>query len=176
MRTFTLGSVPDRKFVMIEVNGPRLRVTEGKSDGSTKRSEKELTSEAEARSACERMARALISRGFVEQTATCIRVHDRNMSADPRYMERAMLAGVRHVLADPVIAERARGRERFIRACMYVTIALNAYTNGRRQRSWLWLARALVSWPPQALDSRFFGALVRALVGPAVASRVRHAT
>src|SRR4029453_12887789 len=23
--------------------------------------------------------------GFVEQTATCIRVHERNMSADPRY-------------------------------------------------------------------------------------------
>ena len=33
--------------------------------------------------------------GFVDQTATCIRVHGRNMSADPRYMERAMLSGVR---------------------------------------------------------------------------------
>ena len=42
-------------------------------------------------------------------------------------VERAMLSGVRHVLQDPVIAARARGRERFIRACMYVTIALNAY-------------------------------------------------
>ena len=50
--------------------------------------------------------------GFVDQTATCIRVHERNMSADPSYMERAMLAGVRHALADPVIAQRARGRER----------------------------------------------------------------
>jgi len=49
--------------------------------------------------------------GFVDQTATCIRVHDRNMSADPTYMERAMLAGVRHALDDPVIARRARGRD-----------------------------------------------------------------
>src|SRR5947209_12509502 len=92
--------------------------------------------------------------GFVDQTATCIRVHARNMSSDPRYMERAMLSGVRYALADPVIAERARGRERFIRACMYVTIALNAYTNGRRARSWIWLARALFSWPPEVFDTR----------------------
>jgi glycosyltransferase involved in cell wall biosynthesis len=112
--------------------------------------------------------------GFVEQTATCIRVHERNMSADPRYMERAMLAGVRYVLADPVIAARARGRERFIRACMYVTIALNAYTNGRRGRSWLWLVRALLSWPPEALDTRFFGAAGRALVGPTIATRMKR--
>src|SRR5438067_7032355 len=107
--------------------------------------------------------------GFVEQTATCIRVHDRNMSADPRHMERAMLAGVRHALADPVIAERARGRERFIRGCMYVTIALNAYANRRRGRSWLWLARALAAWPPQVLDARFSGAAMRALLGPTLA-------
>jgi hypothetical protein len=112
--------------------------------------------------------------GFVEQTATCIRVHGRNMSADPSYMERAMLAGVRHALRDPVVAARARGREGFIRACMYVTIALNAYTNGLRWRSWMWLARALVSWPPQALDARFFGAAARALVGPGIARRMRH--
>lgn len=113
--------------------------------------------------------------GFVDQIATCIRVHGRNMSADPSYMERAMLAGVRYALADPVIAQRARGREAFIRACMYVTIALNAYTNGRRARSWLWLVRALLAWPPQALDSRFFGALARAALGPAVVTRMRHA-
>jgi glycosyltransferase involved in cell wall biosynthesis len=112
--------------------------------------------------------------GFVEQTATCIRVHGRNMSSDSKYMERAMLSGVRHALADPVIAKRARGRERFIRACMYVTIALNAYTNGRRGRSWMWLGRALVNWPPQALDARFIGAAVRALVGPGMVNRVRH--
>src|SRR5205823_1818425 len=64
--------------------------------------------------------------GFVEQTRTCIRVHERNMSADPGYMERAMLTALRYVLADPVVGRRARGREGFIRACMFVTIALNA--------------------------------------------------
>ena len=112
--------------------------------------------------------------GFVEQTATCIRVHARNMSADPRYMERAMLAGVRHALRDPAVARRARGREHFIRACMYVTIALNAYANGRRGRSWLWLGRALLSWPPQALDPRFSGAAARALLGPGLTNKVRH--
>ncbi|HEY0583797.1 MAG TPA: glycosyltransferase [Chloroflexota bacterium] len=116
--------------------------------------------------------------GFVPQTATAIRVHERNMSGDPRYMERAMLSAVRHVLADPVVADRARGRERFITACMYVTIALNAYTNRRRGRSWLWLARALVAWPAEAFDGRFCGALSRALVGPTflknIASRMRR--
>jgi glycosyltransferase involved in cell wall biosynthesis len=108
--------------------------------------------------------------GFVPQTATCIRVHERNMSGDPGYMERAMLSGVRYVLADPVIAQRASGREQFIRACMYVTIALNAYANGRRAQSWPWLGRALATWPPQMFDPRFFGALVRACVGPNVLS------
>jgi GT2 family glycosyltransferase len=111
--------------------------------------------------------------GFVEQTATCIRVHERNMSADPSYMERAMLAGVRHALEDPVVAGRARGREPFIRACMYVTIALNAYSNGRRERAWPWLMRAFMTWPPQALDPRFGGALMRAMAGPTLLSRMR---
>ena len=86
-----------------------------------------------------------------------------------------MLAGVRHALADPVVARRAHGRERFIRACMFVTIALNAYMNGRRGRSWQWLLRALVNWPPQALDPRFFGALARVALGPEVVGRLRHA-
>lgn len=113
--------------------------------------------------------------GFVEQTATCIRVHERNMSADPSYMERAMLAGVRHALEDPVVSRRARGREQFIHACMYVTIALNAYTNGRRDRARPWLVRALVSWPPQVLDPRFCGALARAVAGPSLVRRLRHA-
>jgi glycosyltransferase involved in cell wall biosynthesis len=113
--------------------------------------------------------------GFVDQTRTCIRVHGRNMSADPGYMERAMLAGVRHALADPVVAERARGREAFIQACMYVTIALNAYANGRRGRAWGWLAKALLTCPWQIADARFGGALARALLGPAVVSRMRQA-
>ena len=104
--------------------------------------------------------------GFVDQTATCIRVHGQHMLADPRYMQRAMLAGVRHALADPVVAHRALGRERFVRACMDVTIALNAYANRRRGRSLGWLLRALADWPLQALDPRFLGALARALVGP----------
>ena len=110
--------------------------------------------------------------GFVDQTATCIRVHGRNMSADPRYMERAMLSGVRYALQDPVVARRAGGRARFVRACMYVTIALNAYANGRRWRAWPWLARAIATWPPQATDPRFLGALTRAIVGPQIVSRV----
>jgi glycosyltransferase involved in cell wall biosynthesis len=116
--------------------------------------------------------------GFVPHTATCIRVHERNMSRDAGYMERAMLSGVQHALADPVIARRAGGREQFIRACMYVTIALNAYANGRRSRSWPWLARALAAWPPQLFDPRFGGAVVRAVFGPAILSslaRRRHA-
>jgi glycosyltransferase involved in cell wall biosynthesis len=114
--------------------------------------------------------------GFADQTATCIRVHAANMSGDPRYMERAMLSGVRFALADPVIQRRARGREAFVRACMYVTIALNAYTNGRRQRSWVWLVRALAAWPPQAFDPRFLGALARAALGPGLLKRVRYAS
>ena len=112
--------------------------------------------------------------GFVDQTATCIRVHRRNMSADPRYMQRAMLSGVGYALQDPVIAARARGRERFIRACMYVTIGLNAYANGHRHRAWPWLARALAAWPAQVADPRFIGAASRALLGPGVLTGVRR--
>jgi hypothetical protein len=51
---------------------------------------------------------------------------------------------------------------------MYVTIALNAYANGRRAQSWRWLGRALAAWPPQLFDPRFSGALLRACVGPDV--------
>jgi hypothetical protein len=68
MRTFTLGSGTDRKLVGIEVNGPRLRVIQKKSDGTTKRNEKELRDEITARSEVERLVRDLISRGYVEQT------------------------------------------------------------------------------------------------------------
>jgi hypothetical protein len=113
--------------------------------------------------------------GFVDQTATCIRVHAQHMLADPAYMERAMLAGVRHALADPVVAARARGRERFVRACMAVTIGLNAYANGRRARSLRWLAHAVATWPPQALDPRFLGALGRTLLGPGAVGRLKLA-
>lgn len=70
MRTFVLGSGQDRKFVHIEIQGRRMAVIQGKADGSTKRSEKELTSEAEAASASQIMARELLSRGFVEQNSS----------------------------------------------------------------------------------------------------------
>ena len=72
-----------------------------------------------------------------------------------------------------MVAKRARGRERFIQACMYVTIALNAYANGRRRRSWLWLSRAVACWPPTLVDSRFWGAVARALAGPSVLSAMK---
>ena len=60
-----------------------------------------------------------------------------------------MLAGVRYALADPVIAQRARGREAFIRACMYVTIALYAYRH-RPARAKLTVAGpGVATWPQQ---------------------------
>lgn len=112
--------------------------------------------------------------GFVDQTRTCIRVHGTSMLADPGYMEPAMLSGVRYTLADPVVARRARGREGFIRASMYVTLALHAYRHRRRGRSAQWLARALVAWPAQVLDPRFLGALGRAAVGPSVVASLKR--
>ena len=69
MRTFTLGTGVDRKFVVIEVNGASLGVVQGKADGSTKRTDEALPSEAAARSAAERMAAELSTRGYVERTA-----------------------------------------------------------------------------------------------------------
>jgi predicted DNA-binding WGR domain protein len=67
MRTFTLGTGMDRKFVKIEVSGCRMTVTQGKADGTTKRSEKDLATEDQARTACERMVQELTSRGYVER-------------------------------------------------------------------------------------------------------------
>src|SRR5262249_46634314 len=52
-----------------ELNGKRMSVVQMLPDGSRKKTEKELKSEAEARSASDRMARELVSRGFVEQGA-----------------------------------------------------------------------------------------------------------
>ena len=68
-----------------------------------------------------------------------------------------------------VVARRAGGRAAYIRACMHVTIALNAYANGRRARSWRWLARALLAWPPLVADARLWGGLGRAAIAEAVA-------
>jgi predicted DNA-binding WGR domain protein len=69
MRTFKIGHGEDRKFVVLEVQGSRLRVNKGNSDGTTKRSEKDFPGEAAAHSACEQMARELISRGYVERNS-----------------------------------------------------------------------------------------------------------
>jgi hypothetical protein len=69
MRRFSLGSAADRKIVVIELDGARMSVVQMMPDGSSKRNKKELSSEAEAQAASERMARELISRGFVEQVA-----------------------------------------------------------------------------------------------------------
>jgi len=67
MRRFSLGSATERKIVVIELDGTRMSVVQMMPDGSSKRNKKELSSEAEARAASERMAQELISRGFVEQ-------------------------------------------------------------------------------------------------------------
>lgn len=69
MRTFVQGSGSDRKFVQIEVQGRRMAIVQGKSDGTTKRTEKELKDEAEAANAAKLMARELETRGFVEKSS-----------------------------------------------------------------------------------------------------------
>jgi hypothetical protein len=69
MRRFTLGSGTDRKIVVIEVNGTRMSVVQMMPDRSTKRSERDFGSEAEARSASDQVARELISRGYAEAAA-----------------------------------------------------------------------------------------------------------
>jgi len=112
--------------------------------------------------------------GFVDQAATCIRVHESSMLSDPTYMEPAMLAGVRHALSDSVVAERARGREGYVRACMYVTLGLHAYRHRRRARSLHWLGRALAAWPAIILDSRFAGAAARGALGPTASHSFRR--
>ncbi len=70
MRTFVKGEGPDRKFVMIEVQGRRMAVINGRADGSKKRTEKELASEADAAKAAERMAQEAIARGYAEQKSS----------------------------------------------------------------------------------------------------------
>ncbi len=111
--------------------------------------------------------------GFVDHAATCVRVHPTNMSSDPSWMERAMLAGVRHALEDPAVANRAAGREAEIRSHMYVTVALKAYACGLQARSLRWLWRAVQTWPRQAADPRFLGALGRAALGHRLVAGVR---
>jgi len=67
MRSFRLGSGTDCKNVVIELSGTRMSVVRMMPDKSTKRSERDFGSEAEARSASDQMARELISRGYAER-------------------------------------------------------------------------------------------------------------
>lgn len=110
--------------------------------------------------------------GFTDHAATCIRVHHRNMSSDPAWMERAMLAGVRHALEDPVIARRVGRHSNRVRSHMCVTIALNAYGAGRRGRAARWLLRSVQIWPAQVADPRFLGAAARLASGAAGARQL----
>jgi predicted flap endonuclease-1-like 5' DNA nuclease len=96
-RMFTLGSATDQKIVVIEFNGLRLGVTQKKADGSSKRSEKELTSEAAVKTECERMVRELLSRGFVEQTASN---STKPKPAKPAAAVKPELAGLQALLSE----------------------------------------------------------------------------
>ncbi len=69
MRRFALGPATSRKIVVIELNGARMSVLKMMEDGSSTRQQKELRSADEARSASEKLAHELISRGYVEQGA-----------------------------------------------------------------------------------------------------------
>ncbi len=71
MRHFSLdqGNGTNRKFVVIELRGPVMRVVHGKPDGSTTRTQKELASAVDAQIAADRMAAELRARGFVEQVS-----------------------------------------------------------------------------------------------------------
>ena len=69
MRRFTLGTTTDRKIVVIDLNGTHLSVVQMMPDGTTKRKEQELSSEAAARSAADQLASQLISKGYIEQVA-----------------------------------------------------------------------------------------------------------
>jgi len=112
--------------------------------------------------------------GFVDQAGTCMRVHATSMLSTPGYMDRAMLSGVHFALLDPVVAQRVRGRENYLRACMYVTLALHSYRHRRRARSIRWLAQALAAWPLQVADPRFLGATARALLGPGIVGALKR--
>src|SRR5947209_4323409 len=69
MRTFQIGQGEGRKFVVLEIEGSRLRVTKGDATGPTQRTGKDFADEAEARARAEQMARELIARGFAEKTS-----------------------------------------------------------------------------------------------------------
>lgn len=110
--------------------------------------------------------------GFVEQVATCIRVHPRNMLGDTTYMERAMRAGVRYALADPAVQHRVGGSAGSVLAQMLVTIALNAYGSGRGGLAARRLSEAARRSPRILADSRWWGAAARVAAGAQI-RRVR---
>jgi hypothetical protein len=83
MRRFTLGSATSRKIVVIELNGARMSVVKMMEDGSSTRQQKELKSEDEARSASDKVAHELISRGYVEQGADGSRPTKTNGTSKP---------------------------------------------------------------------------------------------
>lgn len=112
--------------------------------------------------------------GFVDQAATRIRVHPSNMLGDPSLMERAMLSGVRHALADEVVARRIGRRAGWMRAHMFVTIAMNAWGNGHEQRARLWLSHAARDWPAIVLDPRYVSALARVALGRSRAATLKR--
>ena len=106
--------------------------------------------------------------GFVDQIGTCIRVHERNMSADPS-LHGAGDAGRRALRAGRSRSslERARGREA-VHARLHVRDHRPERVRQRPARPQLargWVARC-ATWPAQLLDPRFLGALGRAAVGP----------
>ncbi len=73
MRRFTFGSATDRKVVVIDLDGPRMSVVRIMPDGSTKRTEQVLGSEAAARAASDQLARELVSRGYKEKVGRSVK-------------------------------------------------------------------------------------------------------
>lgn len=69
MRRFTLGSSADRKVVVLEVAGSTMSVIQVGRDGTKKRRDQTLASEAAAKAASEKVARELIARGYIESAA-----------------------------------------------------------------------------------------------------------
>ncbi|MFO0889755.1 MAG: hypothetical protein U0790_11520 [Isosphaeraceae bacterium] len=66
MRRFSMGSAAARKVVVLDLQGTSLTVVKVKPDGTRDRSVKTLPSEADARKACQQLARELLARGYVE--------------------------------------------------------------------------------------------------------------
>lgn len=103
--------------------------------------------------------------GFVDHAATAMRVHPRNMSADPAWMERGNLTALARVLADAAVRERVGRRAGEVRSHMYVTTAVKAYAADERARAARWLLRAAAAWPPQTLTPAFAAAVARVVLG-----------